>query len=159
MFREEPHVEVEEQFVYIGERPSLEESLDVRLSAPSEARCGEAVPMVLEVRNITASPIQIHTGVDLDNYFAFMSGGGGEREEVWNWWADKWKILPLLIPWLPPGETATFTRNWELQNHSGDHVPPGTYQLQATFHAAQIDDIPDSYETVWSNIVEITVTE
>ena len=157
IFREDSTFQFEEHFAFFGERPPLEEALEVRLLAPAEASCGGSIPLTLEVTNVTDNVVTIYTGVDFDNYYAFTTTDSGDREEVWNWWAGKSRILPLYTPWLAPGETATFSRSWELQTPDGDPVEPGVYELQARIQAAQVDDVGDRMEFAWSNVVQVTI--
>lgn len=162
LFREDPHVEIDEQFVYIGEMPLLEDALDIRLDAVSEVKCGETLTLTMEVTNITDEYIQIFTGQDVDNYFAFFTDSTNERTEVWNWWADKWIQAYGLAPYLPPRETASFTRVWELQDNSGEHVAPGTYELKASFRGSRIVNTTGDdgvSETIRSNELLVKVVE
>ncbi len=154
VFREEPYRwHVSPKQMYVGERPSLQDSLDIELTAPDTVRCGDRVPMTMSITNITNSPVPIYTGVDFDNYHASVPGG----VEFWNWWAGKTRILPLIVRFISPGETLQFQRSWLLEDGQGGKVPPGKYELKSSIKAAQVDDVAHRTETAWSNIVEITV--
>ncbi len=154
VFREEPyrwHVAAKQ--MYIGERPSLNDALELKLITPETVLCGDRVPMTLTITNISDSPVNIFTGVDFDNYHASPAGG----EEFWNWWKGKTRILPLFVRFIAPGETVLFRRSWQLENGEGGRVVPGKYELRASIKAAQVDDLVNRTEIAWSNIAEITV--
>ena len=51
--------------IYVGDRPGLDELLDVRLEAKSEIRCGEPLELTLLVKNVADEPLPLWFGGDL----------------------------------------------------------------------------------------------
>ena len=139
--------------IYVGDRPGLDELLDVRLEAKSEIRCGEPLELTLRVKNVADEPLPLWFGVDFDDYFAATPDG----EQVWGWWEGGVRILPLLSTLLMPGEERTYTRFWELQDSEGKPVPPSSYRLTARIEASQVDSVVGNLEQAVTEPITVRV--
>lgn len=139
--------------IYVGDRPGLDELLDVRLEAAAEVRCGQALELTLRVKNVADEPTPLWFGVDFDDYFAATADG----EHVWGWWEGGVRILPLLSTLLMPGEERTYVRYWELQDSEGEPVPPGSYRLTARIEASQVDPGPGDFKQAFTEPIAVRV--
>lgn len=109
----------------------------VVIEMPAEVSVGEAVPLTLKIKNISAQSIVLGHAHPAYNFIITRPNG----TEVWRHTIGILDIM-LSTPVLP-GEELNFTAEWDQrelrwdEHHSpvkGDLVPPGTYWVQGIFH-------------------------
>lgn len=105
------------------------ESLDVTLSVPREARSGEAIAVVLRVRNTSSRTVDLYlTGREpvLDVIVTRAAG-----DTVWHRLAAAAIPAIAMIRPLAAGETMETTAPWDQRTGTGAAVESGEYVIRA----------------------------
>jgi len=155
------------RLMFVGPLLSLDHLVDIRMEVPSEVRLGEAVPLKLQVENITSVPLTLYTGAMM--YDFVVTDGNGE--ELWRWSGGR--VFPMFgvnvvlqpgevkeyeeMPWRQQAASYLSTNvptsvwvEWEQCDQNctpermgipccGDRVPPGTYRAYGVLNARLSD--------------------
>jgi hypothetical protein len=103
----------------------------VELSAPSTAKVGTPVPLILRLTNHTRDSILPHPLKDSSgNLHAHVFRPDGTQI-----WQRIWGQLdgPAWDRRLAPGDFLEFSASWDQRDDSGRQVPPGEYVVQGRF--------------------------
>ena len=100
----------------------------VELIAPSEAKRGQPVEIVLRVRNDGAKAVDFElSGRPVGFDIAIETDDG---TEVWRRLDGEAVASALMLVTLQPGEARDFTERWLQQDRAGDPVTPGRYVVR-----------------------------
>jgi hypothetical protein len=98
-------------------------TLEFRTSAET-LRHGETLTLTLTVTNRHDSPITVQTGGQKFDFFALPGGAvtapTRSSSVLWNWAYDKVFIAIVEVMTFQPGESRTFTVEWDGRNNNGD---------------------------------------
>ena len=110
-------------------RTSRFDALEFTLTTRTLFAPGENVPLTLVVKNTSNQTVTITLGPPESD--ARVSQGGNT---VWRW--SDGKAFPAVIGTLRllPGESRTYTLDWDQRDRQGAQVPRGTYQVKAWFN-------------------------
>jgi hypothetical protein len=109
------------------ERPGVK-GLAVTLRVlPDRAPPGGSVRMTLTVRNASGSVYSYQTPTGQQYDFA-VDGPSGR---VWRWSHGKVFTTAIVQGSILPGESKTYSVEWDLKDNSGRPVPPGEYRVTA----------------------------
>jgi len=101
--------------------------LEVSADGPRYA-VGEAVRLTLAVTNPGRDAVSLITPSSQHYEFVVWKVG----EEVWRWSADQMFLTVLSRLTILPGETRTFTAEWDQRDRAGRRVGPGDYLVVGT---------------------------
>ena len=96
--------------------------LEVSADRPRYA-VGEAVRLTLAVTNLGRDAVSLITPSSQHYEFVVLK----VTEEVWRWSADQMFLAVLSQLTILPGETRTFTAEWDQRDRAGRPVNPGDY--------------------------------
>lgn len=90
---------------------------------------GKPVVFILEVRNVSGAPIELHfsSGQQYD-VLVYKQGEWGER---WRWSKGKMFTMALTSIRLEFGQVQRFRVEWNQCDNEGRQVPPGNYRVEA----------------------------
>jgi len=110
-------------------------ALEFKTSA-EQLRHGEKLTLTLIATNRSAAPITIQTGGQKYDFFAAATSAFGLTNRVsapsllWNWANDKVFIAIVIDETLPPGESRTYTAEWDARSNKGEWLE-GEFALGA----------------------------
>ena len=109
-------------------------ALVVTVSADREAvPVGAPVTFTLTVSNPTDAPVTLPMGEPLADFRVTAASGA----EVWRWSHGKFFRAILFFCTFGPGETVTFSEQWDQRNIQGQQVPAGTYLVTGELGTVQ----------------------
>jgi len=100
-------------------------TLEFKTSA-AQLRHGEELTLTLIATNRSAAPITIQTGGQRYDFFAAATSTAGLTNRIaaqsllWNWANDKAFIMILIEETLQPGESRTYTAEWDGRSNKGE---------------------------------------
>lgn len=138
-----------------GPQPPLGELIDVSLEATNEVVCGEAVPLMLSLRNVTGNVLTLAIASDFESHEVFEEQG----EKIWNWQPDDDAPDYVFGIQIEPGEVLTLRRSWLLEDINQNPIHTGTYHAQSMIKAIVVEYDSQTETEASSNIVSITVSQ
>jgi hypothetical protein len=105
-------------------------SLRLQVYDPGE---GRPLRFILKVENLTGRPVELSQPSSQTHEFEVTRKG----VQVWRWSADKMFMQMIADRVFQPGETVTYTGEWDRKDVTGKAVPPGSLTLKAWLPVVQ----------------------
>jgi len=112
------------------------ESLQISLTTHSAARLGDVVPITYTLTNIGAEAVYLIYGDPAAD--AQVTQG---PTEIWRWSFGQAFPAILFGQLLAPGESNTYSWNWEQKDNEGRQIPLGSYTINAWFDAESVNRV------------------
>lgn len=112
-------------------------SLQVSLTTSSVNSLGNVVPMTVSLRNVGDSNVSLL--IDGEP-FADVQVKQGDTI-VWQWSFGKVFAGLELGKSMAPGDSMTFSRDWNQEDNEGNQVSGGSYTVTAWFEAESVDGV------------------
>jgi hypothetical protein len=94
-------------------------------TSADQLRHGEKITLTLKATNRSVVPLTLQTGGQRFDFFATVPGKAGANRAaaeslVWNWAYDKAFIAIVISETLQPGESRTYSEEWDGRSNKGD---------------------------------------
>lgn len=116
--------------------PVRAEGLSLRLQVYDSGR--GPVRFILRVENLTGSTLTLTQPSSQTHDFLLTRQG----VQVWKWSADKFFMETITERVFKPGETVTYTGEWDRKDVTGMPVPPGKFTVKAWLPVIQGENPP-----------------
>jgi len=108
--------------------PAPGDSLELSIAVPERVQPGEAVPIMVRVRNRTDRPVDLHLVGRTIAFDIVVTAEDGTP--VWRRLEGQAVQSILQLRTLAPGETLELSDRWDQRGRGGSPVPPGRYAVQ-----------------------------
>ena len=118
------------------------QSLQITLTTRGVSRSGETVPITFKVENIGTGSVFVTFGEPEAD--AQVKQGDAL---IWQW--SFGKQFPSILNALPiaPGQSKTYSLDWNQKDNEGSQVSPGSYTVNAWFNADSVDGVKVTPQT------------
>jgi hypothetical protein len=121
-------------------QPTLE------LLAPSTARAGDTIEVVLRIRNDGPRPMEIELSGRPVGFDIVIETADGT--EIWRRLAKGTVGAALMLVTLRPGESRDFAESWSQEDRNGRRVAPGRYRIRGILPMGQRELVTRPHELV-----------
>ncbi len=117
-------------------------SLQVSLTTQSVNRLGDTVPITFSIKNI--GDRSVFVGYECPYADVRVSQGD---TIIWQWSFGQVFACSELGSLLAPGDSLTYSRDWNQKDNEGNQVPGGSYVITSWFDAAGVDGVKVTPQT------------
>lgn len=113
---------------------SPEDKNDIELVIKTDRNAylkGDQVKIIMTVKNISMNSVTLEFTTSRHYDFMILK----DDQDVWMWSRDKYFAQAFTTIVIKPGESLTYTVEWNQRDNMGNDVTPGRYRIMGTLPA------------------------